>query len=112
MYKEMGWFLRLITPKWVVAITIYPWIFSREAMSEETLNHERIHLAQQKEMFVIPFFLLYIIEWVLRLPFGNAYKNISFEREAYANENNHSYLNDRKKYSNINYITRKKIKCK
>lgn len=108
----MNWFFRFITPEWVIAITIYPWVFYRKTLNKDEWNHEKIHLAQQKEYFVIFFYILYLIEWILRLPFGNAYKNISFEREAYANENNHSYRANRKKYSNINYITRKKIKCK
>jgi hypothetical protein len=102
----MGWLLRFITPKWVVAITIYPWIFSREVMSEETLNHERIHLTQQKELLIIPFFLLYLLEWIVRLPFDNPYKNISFERESYRNQSNLNYLNIRTSF--LKYIIKRK----
>ena len=52
-------------------------------------KHEKIHIAQQKEMLVIPFYLWYFIEWLVRLfKKGNAYQNISFEREAYVNEYN------------------------
>lgn len=104
----MGWLLKFITPDWVTAITIYPWVFTREVVSEETLNHERIHLAQQKELFIIPFFLLYLLEWIIKLPSGDAYKNISFEREAYENQSNKNYLYSRTKFSFLKYIIKRK----
>ena len=45
------------------------------------------HTAQMKEMLYIFFYLWYVVEWIIRLFMkGNAYRNISFEREAYSNE--------------------------
>ena len=41
---------------WVIdvgAITLFPFIISKEEMSETLLRHETIHIAQQKELFVI-----------------------------------------------------------
>ena len=35
---------------------------------------------------------------------GNAYRNISFEREAYANEEYIDYLENRKRFAWIKYI--------
>ena len=43
----------------IAAITLWPFIISREEMSEDVLRHETIHLAQQKELLVIFFYLLY-----------------------------------------------------
>jgi len=106
----MNWFFRFITPEWVIAITIYPWVFYRKTLNKDEWNHEAIHLQQQKELFVIFFYILYLIEWILRLPFGNAYKNISFEREAYANQNNINYLKARKPFNFTSYVSnRRKI---
>ena len=74
-------------------------------MSEIDINHEAIHTTQMKEMLYIFFYVWYIIEWGIRLFMkGNAYRNISFEREAYANQNNLSYLNTRKRYAWLNFL--------
>ena len=77
-------------------------------VTTNVLRHESIHLRQQKEMLVIFFFLWYGIEWLVRLiQYRNATtadKNISFEREAYANQDSIDYLDIRKPYSFIKYI--------
>lgn len=41
----------------------------REAaeLTPETLNHEKIHSAQMREMLYIPFYIWYLLEWILRL---------------------------------------------
>ena len=70
-----------------------------------TLNHEKIHTAQIKEMLYIFFYLWYVTEWLIRLFMeGNAYRNISFENEAYTNEDNIIYLEGRQKFAWIKYI--------
>ena len=70
-----------------------------------TLNHEKIHTAQIKEMLYVFFYIWYVTEWLIRLFMkGNAYRNISFEREAYTNQSDESYIARRKKYSYIKYI--------
>lgn len=58
-----------------------------------------------KELLYVPFYILYILEWLYRLTQkGNAYKNVSFEKEAYDNENDMDYLNKREYFSWIKYI--------
>lgn len=69
-----------------------------------TLNHEKIHTAQMKEMLYVFFYIWYLIEWLIRLPKGNAYRNISFEREAYTNDKNPNYLKTRKRYAFLKYM--------
>jgi hypothetical protein len=69
-----------------------------------TLNHEKIHTSQIKEMLYVFFYVWYVIEWLIRLPKGNAYRSISFEREAYANDKNPNYLKTRKRYAFLKYI--------
>lgn len=97
----------LIPFKGFKAINLFGVLFVRKGctMSESDINHEAIHTAQMKEMLYIFFYAWYIIEWVIRLLMkGNAYQNISFEKEAYENENSLSYLNTRNKYSWFKYI--------
>lgn len=97
----------LIPFKGYKAINLFGILFVRKGctMSESDINHEAIHTAQMKEMIYVFFYVWYIIEWVIRLFMkGNAYRNISFEREAYANQNNLSYLNTRKRYAWLNFL--------
>jgi len=76
-------------------------------LSQELINHERIHSAQQREMLFLFFYIAYLIEWVLRLPMrGNAYRNISFEREAYSNQRDMDYLANRRHYAWRRYLRR------
>lgn len=76
------------------------------------INHERIHTAQQRELLFVPFYILYVMEWLVRLvEYRNredAYMNISFEREAYANGHNLNYLPNRKLFAWLHYLKTKK----
>ena len=90
----------------ISAITLFPVILLRkpESLHDKTLiNHEKIHLRQQLELLIIFFYLWYVIEyyfWYLRLRDSFlAYKYISFEREAFAMEDDHDYLKTRKLWS-------------
>ena len=102
----------LIPFKGSIAINLFGVLFVRNEYKKRfesggfttTLNHESIHTEQIKELGYIFFYIWYLIEWLLRLPFGNAYYNISFEREAYTNEKNIKYLQTRKHYSFLKYI--------
>lgn len=77
------------------AITLWPFIFVRKDVKfdDVDLNHEKIHLAQQIELLIIPFYIIYLIEWIFK-----DYKNICFEKETYSNEDNLDYLKTRKHY--------------
>lgn len=98
-------------PKGFSGITIFPFIFVRDkfwAASNSFINHEKIHLRQQLELLIVLFFIWYGLEFLIRLihykNFKNAYRNISFEREAYANEHNETYLNTRRFFSFLRYF--------
>lgn len=91
----------LIPFKGFKAINLFGLCFVRNGMkmSDKDINHESIHTAQMKELLYIPFYVAYFGEWIVRLFLkGNAYRNISFEREAYNNQNDLTYLNRRKHY--------------
>lgn len=108
---------RFIPFKGFFAINLFGIIFVRQekgkpepALSKKTINHESIHTEQMKELLYVPFYILYFIEWIIRL-FTNtssAYRSISFEREAYMNADNYDYISNRKRYSWIKYIKLKR----
>lgn len=102
---------RLFFRKPYVGLTIWPFIILREKQlkaDKSLINHERIHLRQQLELLLIPFYVLYIGEWLVRsliyLDFYKGYRNLSFEREAYLNENDLQYLHTRKPFSFFHYF--------
>ena len=69
------------------------------------MNHEKIHLAQQKELLVLPFYLLYFSEFILyrlsKKNYEQAYLKISFEQEAYKFDKDLTYLKKRKLWANF-----------
>lgn len=82
-------------------------------VDERLINHERIHTAQMRELLYLPFYLIYLTEWVFRLVTKeNAYLNIGFEREAYRHEHDPHYLERRKHYAWVKYMRKKKKKKK
>ncbi|EMR03180.1 hypothetical protein [Cesiribacter andamanensis] len=93
--------VRLITFGFASAISLYPLVLIGHTtrLSRRLVVHERIHLQQQAELLVIPFYVLYGLEYLVRLlHYRNryrAYRNISFEREAYAHERTPVYLQRR-----------------
>ena len=102
---------KYLVPKGYVRITIFPFVFLKHKyLKTDTnlLNHERIHLRQQLELLIIPFYLWYSIEFLIRFlvykNWNKAYKTISFEREAYDNEKDLNYLKSRSFWVFINYL--------
>jgi hypothetical protein len=70
------------------------------------IRHETIHLRQQLEMLILPFYLCYLANYLInRLKYDhqNAYLKIIFEREAYAEEGNPAYLKQRKLWAWLKY---------
>lgn len=111
------------------AVTLWPLIFvQRHAfMSDVCIRHEEIHGRQQREvtavgivlalflycigaewwsLVAVPlYYIIYLLEWAIKLLYcRNAYRSISFEREAYSNQYDIDYLNNRKPFSFIKYF--------
>ena len=93
------------------AITIFPFIFLRKRGLKSDrilLNHESIHIFQALELLVLTFYIWYLSEFLIRFiqyrNFDKAYRNISFEKEAFANQNNLYYLKQRKPWSFWKYL--------
>ncbi len=92
-------------------IALWPFLLLKDSALKADaifMNHERIHLRQQIELLVLPFYLWYGIEYLVRLvqyqDRHKAYRNISFEREAYAKESDLFYLKDRPLWFFLKFI--------
>lgn len=103
--------VKYLIPKGYHGLAIFPFVFVKNPLDKENqvfINHERIHLRQQLELLVVPFFAWYFLEFLVRLiQYKNrdlAYRNISFEREAYSNEIDLDYLNQRSFCKFLNYV--------
>ena len=96
-----------------VGITLYPYVFLKkrikkygEIEQKYIRNHESIHFEQQKDYIVkynvfiglLVFYSLYIFWWA---KYG--YRKIPFELEAYTNEYNFNYIDERKPLDHLKY---------
>lgn len=123
--------MKLIGKKYML---VFCWLLTapKARITPVDLNHERIHERQMKELLYIFFYLWYGVEWVVRLVqfwkvgrsayrtsalkglkrlkevFGKlnymAYRNVSFEREAYQNEGNMDYLESSTTLAFLRYL--------
>lgn len=117
----------------IAGITLFPFIFVPKdkfnrfskmevQLDKETIttmdqiikNHENIHWHQQLELLIVPFYLIYILNWlylgIFKYKGRNwtlAYQNIIFEKEAYDNEYEVGYLERRKIWSFLKYLRQK-----
>ena len=102
---------KYLTPKGFRGLTFYPFVFlanKKDKQNEVFLNHEKIHIRQQLELLVLPFYVWYGLEYLFRLiqyrDRQKAYYNISFEREAYQKEKDLSYLKHRSFWRFLRYM--------
>lgn len=98
--------LKFLTPRGFRGLTFFPFVILADAADKKNqvlINHEKIHIRQQLELLILPFYLWYLIEffvlWIKYKDKNKAYKNIVFEREAYDFETNLYYLKNRKSWS-------------
>lgn len=118
------------------SMVFFPFIFARvKPLDSVVLNHEKVHLCQQLEVLVASllvilvlviafgvsfwwlfaafavYYLFYGIEYGVRFLMyrdrKEAYKNISFEQEAYANDGDLDYLKGRGLFAWVEFLTTK-----
>ncbi|WP_217277352.1 hypothetical protein [Pedobacter foliorum] len=92
------------------AMAIFPFIILKNKalkVDKVLINHERIHFKQQLELLIIPFYILYLLNYLINLiRYKNhylAYFNILFEKEAYHFDDDLSYLTHRKVFAWIRF---------
>ncbi len=95
----------------VGGMAVFPFIFLKHAelkLNKQLIHHEKIHLRQQLELLIVPFYILYLLNYLLNLFYYRnhykAYMNIIFEREAYENDADLTYLSRRKFAAWIKYL--------
>jgi len=101
--------VRFITAGKAQAITLYPFVIvNRKDIGDRIINHEKIHLRQQLELLILPFYIIYLSEFLIHFiscrNFDLAYRSISFEREAYCNDTNFNYIKTRKLFQGFRYF--------
>lgn len=91
-------------------MTIFPFIIFKKRVYKQDavlINHERIHIKQQLELLIFPFYLFYgtnyLINRLKKQDHYTAYRNIMFEKEAFTNEANFAYLKNRKLFAWLKY---------
>ena len=92
-------------------MALFPFILikrKQDFFNDQLLRHEQIHIRQQLEMLLLPFYLLYSIHYLVNLCIyfnhDKAYRNIVFEKEAYQNDQNVMYLSNRRAWSFLKYF--------
>jgi hypothetical protein len=102
---------KYLIPRGYRGFTFYPFVFLKyhsDINDTVLLNHEKIHLRQQKELLLVFFLLWYFLEFVIRFiqykNINKAYHALSFEKEAYQNEKDLLYLKGRKFGQFLNYF--------
>ncbi len=112
------------------AMVLFVWLFAKRELTQSAINHELIHTYQQIEvtvvgamlacvlvligcgwssLFALPlFFYWYGLEYLFRLiqyrDGHKAYRSISFEQEAYYNQDDYTYIAARKLFAWIRYL--------
>ncbi len=95
----------------VKGMALFPFVLLRDKKGLQDpilINHERIHLQQQLELLIVPFYLVYLVNYLYQLisTFDHqaAYRNIIFEQEAYDHEKELNYLRKRKRFGFLDYL--------
>lgn len=96
-----------------ISLAVCPWVFIREDKRSKytpTVNrHEMTHALQQIETLYLFFFIIYGLEYAIKLPIckfntDRTYRSISFEQEARFNQGKVKYNKERKHYAWVKYI--------
>ena len=104
-------YFRMVIPMLpVTAMAIFPFVIvdrRDRAADQVLLQHEMIHLRQQVELLVLPFYLLYGYYYlkgrIKGLPAKAAYRAIPFEVESYRHEAVPGYLRHRSRFAWMKY---------
>lgn len=123
-------------PGWSV-VMLFGILFTRDMgkITSRRIRHEKIHIRQWIEITtvwtvalialhflfgislwwlltaVIAYYVVYVLCWIIELclpPYNRAYGNVCMETEAYYNEAEEDYLQRRKPFAFLKYISNKK----
>jgi hypothetical protein len=80
--RAIRFFDGLLNSEGIRGLAFYPFIFvpTDTVIDDVLINHEKIHLKQQLELGILPFYIWYLIAL-----YRVGYMSISFERKPYSN---------------------------
>jgi len=99
----------------VLGLALFPFIIIRRDIPageyrDRIIRHEKIHLRQQVELLILPFYIWYLVEYcagrLRRKSHYHAVIDISFEKEADANMDDMNYLHTRKLFAFFRYVSK------
>ncbi len=97
-------------------MAVFPFILVKQKMDKKNpllINHEKIHLRQQLELLILPFYIIYLANYLINLLVYKqhhlAYMKIVFEQEAYDNEKDLAYLKNNNWFGWIKYVKALKL---
>jgi hypothetical protein len=95
-------------------MALFPFIlvkYPQDLTNARLIRHEYIHIWQQIELLIIPFYVLYLLNYLWNRAKGyghdQAYFSICFEREAFMHDDDEGYLKKRRLWSFTKYIHKK-----
>jgi hypothetical protein len=95
-------------------MALFPFIlvkYPQDLRDARLIRHEYIHIWQQIELLIIPFYILYLLNYLWNRVKGQghhqAYLNICFEKEAFMNDDNEQYLKNRRLWAFMKYTGKK-----
>ena len=103
--------LSKVSPIEIGAISFGLWVWSRPGytVDDRLRRHETIHYRQQVELLFIFQWILYGLFWLIgRVRYrdgSKAYYESPFEREAYTNDDDENYLDNRPFWAWTKYIS-------
>ena len=100
--------LSRLAPINIWAISFCGMVFCRGNLSPTVKRHETIHFQQQLEMLFVAQLVLYVAFWLFGFikyrDASVAYYENPFEREAYGNDGDKEYLENRPRFAWTRYI--------
>ena len=100
--------LSRLAPINIWAISFCGMVFCRGNLSPRVKRHETIHFQQQLEMLFVTQLVLYVAFWLFGLikyrDGSVAYYENPFEREAYGNDGDEKYLENRPRFAWTRHI--------
>ena len=63
MRIKWPWLFKTILKKYA-AITIFPFIFTKEEVTDKVMLHEKVHLMQQIRFAIVFFYIAYIAQYI------------------------------------------------
>lgn len=89
-------------------INILGKVYTKVRLLPYEINNEKIHSFQIKELYYVGYYILFVIEYLIKLlftfSFKRAYNEVSFVKERFDKQRDYNYVKCRTKYAWIKYI--------